>query len=245
MAGDVRLAGAVDRKLLGLRLARDVELLAPNGTAAAGKPLGTARTGALVRVVAVQGPDVIVEAVGTVPVRGRVPADALTADPRELLLHGEWTAGPRRRSRCGWRARLARRRWPRSPRAPRSSTWRSSGKTAGRRSCAFAPTDPSRFEGWIDARDVANRRPDERPEQPATPVKPTHEILVETPLFAAAGSPRRIGSLMGGVLVEASQVPAGPGGEWVKVLTRGAVGVEGWVLRSSLRPLDKSVWERP
>jgi hypothetical protein len=227
LAGDVALRGRIDARLLGLRVLHDADLLDP-----AGKAVGRARAGALVTPLAAAGERTLVAPVAPIRARLAIASDALGAAPTELVLavpEGNVTAMS---AKADLRPGVA--------------------LDPGARVELLAKTDDGKqlrvrtygafvFEGLVAAdRVAADAPPPEAP--PPRGLTPTHEALVDIPVFADAAGKRRIGDLRGGALVTAGVEVAGPR---VRVMTHGDVVAEVWVPSAGLRPLEASVWAEP
>ena len=232
--GHVELNGKVAGKLLGLRVARDVELTEP-GT---GRSLGTARAGALVRELGgrARTGSARVETHGAVVVIAELPSDALTAQPVELLATGGWqyVAGEATELRAGpdasqpLVARLA----------PGARVELIEQQGASARVRTHGGHDCS---GWLAAAALRPRRPSDTPGRPPQLVKPTHEVELSIALVAPGPRGRKVATLHGGALVERIEVAAGR----ARVLTAGPVTVEGWVPVTELAQLGKGFGDLP
>jgi len=229
LTGAVALKGTVDAAQLGQRVARDVPLHDAAGKA----EIGRVRAGALVRVLsgAAAGGRVLVETLGPVTAKGSLPADALSAEPHELVLEGEWDVKahkaldlyPSKDVKGPARARLA-------PGA-RMTVVEQVGQVAHVRTYGAHEVD-----GWTIIDVLADRAPEDKPGAEPDLIKPTHEILVDAPFYAGADGKRAVGTLRGGTLVQL--IPTLDKSALEKVLTAGGVNATGWVKRTDLRPVD-------
>ena len=233
LVGGAELTGRIDGAALGERLARTVELRAVEG----GAPIGEGREGGLVTIAGRTADGAFVcDTVGPVRARVTVPANALTAEPRELVFpvvnerlgsmssEADLLTAPAGRPR----ARLARgarvvilaqgdARWARV-------------RTYG----AFA------IEGFV-AKERLGSTDGAPPLEDPVPrgLTPTHEVLVEAPATADSAGRKSIGTLRGGTLVSMGVEVAGPR---IKVMTYGDVVGEIWVPSASLRTLEREIW---
>jgi hypothetical protein len=229
LLGPVAVTGLLDRRALGARVCREVDARDP----ASGKTVGRLRPGALVGGRATRSVGALVEP--PAPLRGRLlvePDAAGVADcelvlpvPENALLSA--TARVPLARRPDGSALLTLEPGARvEPLAAPEGGWqrvRTYGAVA--------------VEGWVPAGRLG---PDQGPPPgPTRGLAPTHEALVDTPLFADAGGRRAIGRLRGGALVSVGVEKEGPR---VKVMTHGDVVGEAWTALDQLRPLEASVW---
>jgi len=234
LAGGTEITGRVDGAALGERLTRTVALRAADGRTS----IGTGLEGALVSVAgkAADG-EVVCETTGLVRARVLVPADALGAEPHELVYpmvaeRVVWVAaetellgepGGRPRARLARGARLA-------VLADDDPKW-----TRVRTYGAFA------LDGVV-AHDRLATGPDGAPPlDEAVPkgLTPTHEVLAGAAASADPAGRKVVGNLRGGTLVSVGVEVAGPR---VKVMTYGDVVGELWVPSAALRPLEREIW---
>lgn len=234
LAGGAEISGRVEGGALGERLTRTVALRSADGRA----PIGTGLEGALVIVAgkAAEG-DVICETTGLVHARVIVPADALGAEPHELVYpmvveRVVWvpaetdllaTPGGRPRAHLARGARVAvladdDPKW-----------WRV--RTYG----AFA------LDGVVARERLATGGDGAPPIEAKVPkgLTPTHEVLAGAPASADPAGRKVVGNLRGGTLVSVGVEVAGPR---VKVMTYGDVVGELWVPSAALRPLEREIW---
>jgi hypothetical protein len=229
LVGPVEATGAIDAAQLGQRLARDVEI--HHGGVAA----GTAYEGALVRVLADRAPrgQRWVESVGDVTARFVVPADALTAAPREFVFR----APPAHRFVTPFEATKLYRTAesidttapPVGTIAPGVEVVLLEQRDALARVRAHGPVE---IEGWAIGRRFADRG--ERAAEGQL-LKPTHEVFLGCRLYATPTGATPIAALRGGALVEIN----GRANGRVKVTTTEGVIATGYVDEAELRALTK------
>jgi hypothetical protein len=229
VVGPIELVGRLDARVLGARVAREVEL-----HDAGGAVVGRALPGALVTIA--RRPAVGIATIGLVsPFGGRfqVDASALTSDPRDLVLptyeaellsaatEVPVAAAPRGRPIVilGPGARV-------EPLAPPSGGWSRVRTYGGVAIEGVAPADRL-------------RPADAPPPDPPRRMAPSHEALVDCPVYADAAGKRPAGTLRGGALVTLGIEVSGPLG---RVMTHGDVVAELWAPIASLRLLEASVW---
>jgi hypothetical protein len=254
LGGQAELSGRVDAAALGARLAHATPLADP----VAGDTLGEGLEGAFVTVSSRAGGaggagaprsgSVLCETVGPVRARVLVPADALTAEPRELVypVVNEPAAklaaisAPTDLVGPGGRSRAKLERGARVVVLPGEAV----GAAAVAGFVRVRTYGPFAIEGLVAKDLVLKGRTgaDDGP-LPAEPRKtgltPTHEVLAEAPAFADPAGKRPIGTLRGGVLVSVGIEVSGPR---VKVMTYGDVVGEMWVPSTALRPLERDIW---
>jgi hypothetical protein len=231
LVGNVGLTGMVDGRELGLRAARDAELLLADGT-----PLGQLRAGALVRPLAQPALGlVLVEVLGEVFVKARVARDALTAEPRELVLVGEWTHRTVRELDVFAGADLQG-----APRVRVAQGARLVALSTDGQSARIKTYGTVEAEGYVSMAELLSRA-DDKKAGAAPPLKrPTHEAFVDLTLYGSSDEKNPLGTLRGGTLLElARQLSLN---EFVQVTTLGDVTVTGYVKRQKLRPMEESVW---
>ena len=253
LAGQAELGGRIEGSALGARLAHATALGDPSG----GPSLGEGREGAFVTALGkapgnAKAPgSVVCDTVGPVRARVLVPAEALTAEARELvypvvsepgqkmvavvaeteLLAG---AGGRVRAHLARGARVlvlgedggGRGGWAR---VRTYGAFALDGVVARDRLGPTGETGDSAQS--VEAGGAAS---------PASKgLTPTHEVLVEAAASADAAGRKPIGTLRGGTLVTVGIEVAGPR---VKVMTYGDVVGEMWVPAAALRSLERDVW---
>jgi hypothetical protein len=233
LTGDVAIAGSVEAAAVGRCVTGDVELKSVDGT----QRLGTARAGALVRVLARKAPAglVVVQTVAPLGMEAALPAEALDAEMREVVLKEDWnleTVKPAElHASSELKAPVAR-----LEKGVRLAMVAQKGDVVHVRTHgAFV------IDGWTLAANVTDRDPSSA-EPPAKRVKPTHEVFVDTPLYARADGAKTIGTVRGGALVEAERRLVGDPTSRVKVSTLGRVKATGWMRMTDLRKLEDSVW---
>jgi hypothetical protein len=241
LGGQAELSGRVEASALGARLAHATPLADPVG----GDRLGEGLEGAFVTVSSPSGGagaprsgSVLCETVGPVRAQVLVPADALTAEPRELVypVVSEPAAklatvsAPTDLVGPGGRSRAKLERGARVVVLPLAAA---AGFVRVRTYGPFA------MEGLV-AKDRLGADDGPLPAEPRkTGLTPTHEVLAEAPAFADGGGKRPIGTLRGGTLVT---VGIEVSGTRVKVMTYGDVVGEMWVTSAALRPLERDIW---
>jgi hypothetical protein len=229
--GPVEVTARVEAAALGARIAADTDVRRVDGAA----PIGRARAGALVVVVGRGGGGLVCDTVGPVRARVVVPADTITAEPRELV----YPVAEHRLAAVG---------------APTDLVGAPGGQAVARleRGARLAVVDEDgawarvrsygafEIDGYV-ARERLVDRADAPPlDEPGSKgLTPTHEALVDTPAFADAAGRRAAGTLRGGALVSVGIERNGPR---VQVMTHGDVVVELWVPLASLRPLEPDIW---
>lgn len=239
LVGGAELAGTIDGVSLGVQVAREVDLLTADG----GQVLGKAPAGTVVRVITgkAKAKHVAVETVTGFAVKGQLPVDALTAQHVEFVLSGDF----------GYVTKYPTEIWAAAdpkgkvlvvlPVETRIEVTAEENGMARVKSSGGVV-----IEGWTR---VENLRPREAGDLNVLEddlVKPSHEMFVDGPIFAASDGKRQLGTLRGGALVEVVGKPVEPAkgqkGALVKVITPGAVVVEGWVRHADLRELEQSVF---
>jgi hypothetical protein len=236
--GDVELTGKIDGGALGLVVARDVDVTTADGR----EPLGRAAAGSWVKLAAPKpiGGMLLVDTVGPLKARMRIPADALGGEPRELVVPN---AG--RQISTGMPADLfstPEAKGVRAQIAEFTPVW----------IVDEAPDKPVAkvrtfggvaIEGWILKTKLA---PGVSPNVPPLPSRatPSHEVLTGADLIADPRGGKPVARLRGGALVTIDP-DAGKGALLVQVRTRYPVVVVGWVKAAELRPLEPSVWLDP
>ena len=225
LVGPVEIRGRMDPAALGARICREAELRDAKNTA-----VGRALPGALVRTSGAGR----IEAVA--PLHGRLTVDASatgTADCSLVLPQNE-NALLQTTARTSLAA---------SPRGPARLTLDPGARVEPTAAPDAAGWQPVRtygglaVDGWLPAARLAPAGDPEPP--PSRGLAPTHEALVDTPLFADAAGKKPIGLLRGGALVSVGVERSGAN---VKLMTHGDVVGEGWAPLDSLRPLEASVW---
>jgi hypothetical protein len=234
--GDVELTGKLDGGSLALVVLRDVDVTTADGR----EPLGQALTGSWVRPAgAPSAGAVVVETVGPVRARFRIPVAALGGETRELVypnagrqivtgLPADLYSTPEAK---GVRAQIA----------AGTALWLLD-EAVDKPVARVRTFGGVAIEGWVLKTKVAAGA-----EVPSAPVPqretPTHEVLVGADLIADPRGGKPIGRLRGGALVAvfAGQERA----SLVRIRTRHPVVMVGWVAAAALRPVEASVWEDP
>lgn len=229
--GPVEVTGQVPAAALGARIAADTDVRAADG----GVALGRARAGTLVAVVGRGSGGIVCETIGPVRARVVVPADAVTAEPRELV----YPVVEHRMAAIGGPTELTAapggKPVARLERGARVTVLGDEGGSARVRTYGGFELDG--FVARERLADPAEAAPPEAP--PSKGLTPTHEALVDAPAFADEAGRRVVGTLRGGALVSVGIERNGPR---VKVMTHGDVVVEVWVPLAGLRPLEPDVW---
>jgi hypothetical protein len=178
------------------------------------------------------------ETVGPVRAQVLVPADALTAEPRELVypVVSEPAAklaaisAPTDLVGPGGRSRAKLERGARVVVLPLAVA---AGFVRVRTYGPFA------LEGLVARERLGADEGPMSAESRHAGLVPTHEVLAEAPAFADPAGKRPIGTLRGGALVSVGIEVSGPR---VKVMTYGDVVGEMWVPSAALRPLEREIW---
>ncbi len=229
LAGDAELSGRMAASALGVRVLREVELRDVRGRSVVGR----ARAGTLVRLIGDAGGVATIEPVAGVNVRMTLPSEAAGADPVELVLPVPEGQLASTAARIPLRAGAG----PRDPvlatldAGVRLDVLARSGDVARVRTYGGLE-----IEGHVPVSALAGEAP--VPSAPSKGLGPTHEALLDTPVFADAAGRRRAGALRGGALVTVGVERAG---SRVRVMTHGDVVAELWVDEAELRPLDATV----
>ncbi len=230
LLGGVEISGRVEPGALGVRVARDADAYAPSG-----ERIGAVRAGALVVPGARAGGRVLCDVPGEVRARVAIDADALTAAPADFV----------------WREARGRKLEAQAD-APLWATAQGGAVRATLAAGAFVVLIDElpdvlhvttyaelELDGYVPKKpfEPAGGAPYRAP--PATGLNPTHEALVDTPIFADPAGRKRLGQLRGGALVTAGKDLTGG---LRKVMTHGDVVVEAWVADGDLRALDAQNW---
>jgi hypothetical protein len=230
LAAAVEIAGRVEPGALGLRVARDVDVTAPSG-----ERIGTIRAGALVVPGASAGRRVMCDVAGRVRARVAIDAGALTVAPAEFV----WRDEPGRKYEAQRESPLLS--------APRGGSVRA---TLSEGTFVVVLDDAADFlhvrtyaeielEGYVPQSFFAPAQGGPARDVGQTGLNPTHEALIDTPMYADSAGKKRLGQLRGGALVTAGKDLAGG---LRKVMTHGDVVVEAWVADADLRAVDARNW---
>lgn len=230
----VQVSGTIDGKTLGARIEHDVDLVDASGAVS-----GQARRGALVLTSgAARKGKVAIDLPRPLAGRFQVDAAALTAESRELVLPVPAAAlfvasaptviaaaprGPAR-VKLDVGARV-------EPLGLEDRGWMKVRTYGG-----FA------IEGWSPSDHLRRAGPGEGEGVEAPPghgFTPSHEALVDAPLYADAAGKHPAGTLRGGAIVTMGVEVSGA---LVKVMTYGDIAAELWAPSSALRPLEAAVW---
>jgi hypothetical protein len=230
LLGPVEIVGRLPAGALGSRVARDADVFSPGG-----ERLGTIHAGTLVGPTTRNGARVVVDVSG--PVRARVALDpaVLTVEPVEFV----WPEAKDPR----WEAQTQAPLYPAAAGGAARATLAELTQVQVREdrgdTLRVRTYGELELDGFVSKKQFeAAAGPPVRP-PPPTGLSPTHEALVDSPLFADGGGKKRIGQLRGGALVTAGKDVAGPRRQ---VMTHGSVVVEAWVTDADLRPVDAKNW---
>lgn len=231
VVGHVRLEGMIDGRVLGLRAIRSAELVATDG-----RTVGQLRAGTLVRPIGRdEGGQVTIEVVGEVLVKARVARDALTAEPRELVLEGEWTHRAAKELELFASGDLEGGSGLRLAEGARLVALTTDGNVAYVKSYGTVEA-----EGYVPMAELVPRTDGAKRGSEPAPERPTHEAFIDTTLYAASDEKTPLGTLRGGTLLQmARQLSLN---EFVQVTTLGDVRITAYVKRKQLRPMEESVW---
>ena len=232
LLGPVEIVGRLPAGALGSRVARDTDVFSPGG-----ERLGTIHAGALVGPTTRKGARVVVDVSG--PVRARVALDpaVLTADTVEFV----WPEAKDPR----WEAQTDAPLYPTAaggaPRATLAELTQVQVREDLGDRLRVRTYGELELDGFVSKKQFEPAAgPPVRP-APPTGLGPTHEALVDTPLFADGGGRKRLGQLRGGALVTVGKDVAGPRRQ---VMTHGSVVIEAWVAEADLRPVDAKNWSQ-
>jgi hypothetical protein len=232
LLGDVEISGHIEPDALGVRLAHDTAAYAP--AAPAGERIGTVLAGALVHAGATVGGRVVCDVTGPVRARVAIDAGALTAKPQEFVF-------PEHRPKR-LEAQAEAPLWSTAARGPVRATLAPEAQVVVLETLSdllrVRTYGELELEGYVPKKLF---EPAGSPYlvRPPTGLNPTHEALIDTPIFADPAGRTRIGQLRGGALVTAGKDLSGGRR---KVMTHGGVVAEVWVADADLRPVDAKNW---
>jgi len=230
LLGPVEIVGRLPAGALGSRVARDADAFS-----AGGERIGTIHAGTLVGPAVKNGSRVLVEVSG--PVRARVVLDpaVLTVEAVEFV----WPESKDPR----WEAQTEAPLYPTAaggtPRATLAELTQVHAREDLGDKLRVRTYGELELDGFVAKKlfEPAAGPPVRPP--PPTGLGPTHEALVDTPVFADGAGRKRIGQLRGGALVTAGKDIAGPRR---RIMTHGPVVVEAWVAEADLRAVDAKNW---
>jgi len=233
--GAVVLSGTLEVQAIGKVVRADSELRALDGQGR----LGTARAGAGLRTPPGRKAPagmVAVASVGPVILEALLPADALAAEPRELVIHEDWNARTEKAAELFATAQLKAPALARLEPGARLVLLEHKGEVAHVRTQGALAV-----EGWTLAANVGDKQATDL-DKPAERIKPSHEVFVDAPLYAAGEGKRSLGVVRGGTLVQAEKLLVGDPAARAKVKILGPVKATGYMKLADLRKLEESVW---
>jgi hypothetical protein len=241
LAGAIEVTGTVDGAALGVRVQRDSVLYGVDGK----QKLGTARTGALVRVTGpAKAGRTPVETAGEFKLRGQIASADLGIEPAELVMTTSWNYQTDKPCQVWAGQKLDGAALVKLPEGVHVEYFEVAGEVSHLRTVGGIE-----IEGWTPTSNLRERESSAAQPQEPNLVQPTHEVFIDAPIFADATGKKKIGVLRGGVLVEVNKraTRTADGAEksgLVKVTTPGDAVVEGWVKLADLRALSEKVWNQ-
>jgi hypothetical protein len=228
----VEITGRVDATALGLRVAADTEVFSEDG-----QSLGKARAGSFVIPAGTAGQRTIVSSVGPVHARVAIATAALTPEPRELVYPDPSGVVVAAGEPCDLfaSAKLSGKARAKIDAGGRLVVVEELEKVVHVRTYGELELD-----GWVARPKVVELdKMLPPPGPPSRGLNPSHEALVDTPIYADGAGKKTIGVLRGGTLVTMGKDTSG---DRVQVMTHGDVVIEAWVAKQDLRGVDGTSW---